>query len=143
MKHHFIVFCFTAVIVALLVSCGPAANVQGSISISCDDFQKQANVTRDAQVAVGQTVTVSLCSNRTTGFSWPEKAKIGNPQVVEQAAYKWVPPVDTGKVGVAGSEVYTFRAVQPGASSIDLGYSKPWEGGEKDVYTFKLNLTVK
>jgi inhibitor of cysteine peptidase len=142
MKYWIIVFCLALVIPALSISCASSTAVPG-ISLSCDDFQKQANIVKDTQMKIGQTLTISLCSNRTTGFSWPEKALIGDPQVVEQAGYKWVPPQDKGKVGVPGTEVYTFKALQQGTSMISFGYSRPWQGGEQNVNTFKLNLTVK
>lgn len=141
-KCWLFLLCVALVIPAFSVSCGrPAA--QESISATCEDFDKQANMVKDVQITMGKTLTVSLCSNKTTGFSWPEKAQIGDPQVAEQTAYKWSAPESSGKVGVPGTEVYTFRALQPGTSVISLAYSQPWAGGQKNARTFKINLTVK
>jgi inhibitor of cysteine peptidase len=142
-KHWIIVLSVAVVLSALMIACQASPSAQTSISLTCDDFQKQPNMVKDVAISMGKTFTVSLCSNKTTGFSWPEKAEIGDPRVIEQIAYKWEPPQDTGKVGVAGAEVYTFKALQPGASVISLGYSQPWQGGQKNVSTFKANVTVK
>lgn len=127
----------------LLSGCIPSSESKASISISCDDFQSQHNIVRTATLNVGETLTVSLCSNKTTGFSWQEKADIDNAQILEQTDYKWNAPQNTGKVGVAGAEVYTFKALKAGASSVSLGYSQPWQGGQKNANTFKVNITVK
>ena len=142
-KLWIITFCIALVIPVFSISCASSVSTAGPISISCDDFQNQASITKDVQLITGNTLTVALCSNRTTGFSWSEKAQISNPQVVEQTGYKWVSPEDTGKVGVPGTEEFMFKALQPGNSVITFGYSRPWEGGEKNMQTVILNVTVK
>jgi inhibitor of cysteine peptidase len=111
--------------------------------VTCKDFEGQANVTRNVEIAAGSTVTVTLCSNKTTGFSWNEKAQVSDSQVLQQADYKWIPPQETGMVGTAGNEVWTFRGLKAGASSVSLEYSQPWDGGKKGAWTFKLNVTIK
>jgi inhibitor of cysteine peptidase len=142
-KFWLVAICIALIIPAFAVSCSAPGDTSNSITISCDEFQKQANMTREVQMTIGKTLAVSLCSNKTTGFSWSEKGQIGNSQVIEQTGYKWVSPQDTGKVGVPGNEQYTFRALKPGTSNISFGYSRPWQGGEQNVNTLKLNVTVK
>ena len=137
------VFCIALFIPTFSISCTASDGAASPIAISCDDLQKQANTAKDVHLIIGKTLTVSLCSNKTTGFSWPEKAQIDVPKVIEQTGYKWLPPQNTGKVGVPGIEEYTFKALQTGTSTISFGYSRPWQGGEQNVYTLKLNVTVK
>ena len=46
-------------------------------------------------------------------------------------------------VGSGGCEVWTFEALTAGQVTLDMAYSRPWEGGEKGVETFTLNVTIK
>jgi len=124
-----------------LVACAPATGT--SVSVSCDDFGKQNNITKQLTVAVGSSFTVTLCSNATTGFSWSESAKISDPAVVQQLTHEKVAPENTGLVGAPGTEVWTFKALKKGTSNIEMQYSQPWEGGQKGAWTFQLAVTAQ
>ena len=113
------------------------------VTVTCDQFTKQANIVQDISVKMGNRVVVTLCSNPTTGFQWPEKAQIGNLKVLEQKGYKFAEPAKTGVVGAPGNSVWTFEAMSPGTSTVYLEYSRNWQGGEKAVQTFKLNVSVQ
>jgi len=143
LKWRSLIVCLAMIVAVLLVSCAPVANTSMPINISCDDFQKQPNIVRDVELTAGSSITVTLCSNKTTGFSWDENAQITDNQVIQQTSYKWVPPAESGKMGAPGNEVWNFKAMKQGKSTISLAYSRPWQGGEKGVNTFKLNITVK
>jgi inhibitor of cysteine peptidase len=143
MRHvWFLSVCVVAMLAVPVISCMPATNSQ-MLTLTCADFEKQANVTRTVEVAAGNPVTVTLCSNKTTGFSWAEKAQISDTQVLEQTSYKWVAPGETGMVGTAGNEVWTFKGLKAGTSSVYIEYSQPWNGGQKAARTFKLNVIVR
>jgi inhibitor of cysteine peptidase len=121
-----------------IASCAPAT----SVDISCDDFGAQKHITKEVTPAVGDSFTVTLCSNATTGFQGSESAPISDPTVVQQMDHKFVSP-DTELVGAPGKEVWTFKALKTGTSTISLEYSRPWEGGEKGEWTFNLTVVVK
>ena len=123
-----------------LVACAPSAGT--SIEISCDDFGQQPHMSKQINIATGDTFTVTLCSNATTGFEWSESAQISDQTIVQQTGHEIVAP-DTGLVGAPGKEVWTFKALKNGTSTIALEYSRPWEGGEKGEWTFNLTVTVK
>ncbi len=142
-KFRICVLCAVLVVPVLLLACAPAAKAEAPVTVNCEQFSKQANIVRDVNTVTGNKIVVTLCSNPTTGFQWAEKAQIGNPQVLEQKSYNFIAPTNTGMVGAPGNCVWTFEAMQPGISVINLEYSRPWEGGEKAVQTFKLNVTVK
>ena len=142
-KLRIFVLCVVLVMPVLLLACAPAAKAEVTVTVSCDKFSKQANIVQDVNGLIGNKIVVTLCSNPTTGFQWAEKAQIGNPQVLEQRSYNYIAPTNTGMVGAPGDSVWTFEAMQPGISVINLEYSRPWEGGEKAVQTFKLNVTIK
>ncbi len=141
MKLRAILTLLILVPVLWLVACAPPTGT--SVSVSCDDFGKQNNVTKQMTVAAGSTFTITLCSNATTGYSWPESAQISDATVVQQLTHERVAPENTGLVGAPGTEVWTFKALKTGTSNIDMQYSQPWEGGQKGAWTFQLAVTVK
>ena len=124
-----------------LVSCVPET-VGTSIEVSCDDFGSQPHMSKEINVTAGNSFTVTLCSNPTTGFQWSESAQISEATVVQQLNHKSLPP-ETELVGAPGKQVWTFKALKEGISTVSLEYSRPWEGGEKGEWTFDLTVVVK
>ena len=142
MKAKLILVCAVGVLSLFLFACAPAAK-QASVEVSCDDFSQQNHITKQVEVGAGGTLTVTLCSNQTTGFMWSETAQISDQSVLQQTDHRFVPPEAEGVVGAAGKEVWTFNALKKGTSTVSVEYSRPWEGGEKGVWTFNLTVTVK
>lgn len=136
-----------AILALTAMACAGAEGVSEAdtwqVNVSCDDFFAQGNITRNQEAGVGDTIIVALCSNPSTGFQWPEVAQIGDPTVLEQLEHKFVGPEAQEAVGVAGSEIWTFTALNKGTTTVSMEYSRPWEGGEKGVWTFVLTVTVE
>jgi len=142
-KGLFKVIVLALVMIVVMSACSPQAK-SAAVSVSYEDFQKQSSIVRDISVANGETVTVTLFSNATTGYKWEENTKISDPLVVQQLDHKYVAPGNTdGKVGAGGLEVWSFKALKAGTSTISTEYGQPWEKGTKGTWTFKLNVTVK
>jgi len=141
----------TAALAVLLLpmalACSPVSGdtpaKEASIEVSIDEFEQAKNVTRDVVVAEGGTLTLTLGSNPTTGFSWPEDAEVADPAVLLQTGSEMQPAQAQGMVGAPGAQVWTFKALKKGATTVSLDYSRPWEGGEKGVWTFELTVAVK
>jgi inhibitor of cysteine peptidase len=99
------------------------------------------------EVAVGDSFTVTLCSNPSTGLRWAELAEIGDPTVVEQVDHRFVSSSERGKKppppGTPGEEVWTFKALKESKSTLSVEYGQPWEGGTKADWTFVLTVVVK
>jgi inhibitor of cysteine peptidase len=125
-----------------IASCAPGATGT-SVEVSCDDFGSQSHMSKEINVAAGDSFTVTLCSNATTGFQWSESAQISDSTVVQQLDHKSLPPETEGLVGAPGKEVWTFKALKKGTSTVAMEYSRPWEGGEKGEWTFNLTVVVK
>jgi len=142
MKAKLVLLCAVGVLSLFLFACAPAAR-QASVEVSCDDFSQQNYITRQVEVGAGGTLTLTLCSNQTTGFAWSETAQISDQSVLQQTDHRFVSPEAEGVVGAAGKEVWTFNALKKGTSTVSVEYSRPWEGGEKGVWTFNLTVTVK
>ncbi len=142
MKSKLILVCAVVAISLCLFACLPTSK-QASVEVSCDDFMKLQHISQEVEVAVDGSLTVTLCSNPTTGFQWVESAQISDQTVLQQTSHKFVPPEETGVAGAAGKEIWTFKALKKGTSTISMEYSRPWEGGEKGEWTFVLTVTVK
>jgi inhibitor of cysteine peptidase len=46
-------------------------------------------------------------------------------------------------VGAGGTEIWTFRAVRKGKTTLTLGYVRPWEKGIAPVKTVSWPITVR
>lgn len=125
------------------LACSPGAPNRVSVDASYDDFMKNQHISKEAEVAVDGSLTVTLCSNPTTGFQWSGSAQISDPATLQQTNHEFVPPEASGVAGAAGKEIWTFKALKKGESSISMEYSRPWEGGEKGEWTFNLTVVVK
>ena len=114
---------------------------------SAEDFLNQANLTKQVEVKVGDVFTVALDSNATTGFSWNEQAKISDGNILKQTDHQYVAPRanndDRPVAGMGGIEEWWFTAGSTGTITVSMSYCRPWQGGEKDVRTFVLTVTVK
>ncbi|MBN1368090.1 MAG: protease inhibitor I42 family protein [Dehalococcoidales bacterium] len=111
-----------------------------------EDFNGSANITKQIEVKDGDTITIILDSNATTGFSWTEQAVISDADILTQTGHQYIEPQtqdDTPMVAAGGTEEWTFKASQTGTVKVNLSYDRPWEGGEKGVRTFELTIIVK
>ena len=146
MKSKLILVVIMAAISLCLLACSPASK-QVSIKVSCDDFMKLQHISKEVEVPADDSLTITLCSNPTTGFIWSETAQISDQTILQQTDHKFVPPEDLGDrpppPGSPGKEVWTFHAEEKGETAISIEYSRPWEGGEKGEWTFTLTVVVK
>ena len=140
MKAKIALICAVALLPALLLGCAVASE-QGSINLTCDDFMSQKHIIGQLSVNAGNSFTVTLCANPTTGFQW-ESAVITDPSVLTETNHQFFGPEDENLVGAAGRDVWTFKALKKGTSNISIAYSRPWEGGEKGEWTFTAAVTV-
>lgn len=129
-------------LVALLAAC--SATQASELGATCDEFGRTPTIQQSAELAIGQDLSVTLCSNPSTGFSW-EQASVGDPAVVGLVSQAYSAPdaASLPVVGRAGGEVVKLHAVGPGETTIRLGYSRPWEVGTTDEWTYELAVTVR
>ncbi|MFC2001721.1 DUF4382 domain-containing protein [Chloroflexota bacterium] len=115
-----------------------------SVKVSCDDFIEQRHINKEVEVPVDSSILLTLCSNPTTGFQW-ESANISAQAVLEQVDHEFISPESEPPPppGTPGQDVWTFKALKAGTSTISIDYSRPWEGGEKAEWTFILTVIVK
>ena len=142
------------VIMALsLLACSPEAAEEPvspapnkvSVAVTCDDFMKVNHISQEVEISADGTLTVTLCSNPTTGFLWSESAQISDTTVLQQTDHQLIVPgpEPPPPPGTPSQEVWTLKALKKGTSTVSMEYSRPWEGGEKGAWTFVLTVTVK
>lgn len=127
------VFLMTTVLLGLF-ACSSGASKGLSVDIT--------NSGKEVALAAGETLTITLESNITTGYSWDETANIGDRLVLQQTDHKYEPPA-TAALGAGGKEVWTIKALKAGESTISMGYGRPFEPGVAPAKTFTLTVVVK
>ena len=110
----------------------------GSVEVTCDDFSKQQHITEEFHVSVADWFKVKL-RNPSADFPWSEKASISNDKIVQQTYHELLPPVPR----TPGQEVWTFKALEKGETSVSMEWSQPGEGGVGTEWTFALKVVVK
>ena len=136
MKRMLFLVCAIISLLPFLSGCGEPA----IISVECDEFMEQKNVTRQIEIWPAYAITVYLCSNPSTGFSWSESVVISDQSVVRQTYHEFMAPEDPSP-GTAGREMWHFRVLEKGTSTIEMEYSRP--GDDEPEWTFTLNVTAK
>ena len=133
MKSKLGLICAIVAISLCLVACSSAPSL---VSVDASYSGQQV------EVAVGGSVIVTLESNASTGFEWV-LVNIGDETVLKKTANTYEAPEDTGMVGAPGEEIWTFKALKKGTSTIAMEYSQSWAGGTKAAETFDLIVVVK
>jgi predicted secreted protein len=133
-------------VIGLVASaCSSALAKADDLGAGCDQLSSQKNVSQQADVAVGDLLTISLCSNPTTGFSWQEP-EISDAAVVGLVDRSFDAPSAGGSdpvVGAPGTDIITLKATAGGTSKMVLEYSQPWAGGTSAEWTYTLTVNVR
>ena len=134
---------FVVAMVVLLTTAACSADAT-RVVVAYGDFMEAPDATQEVSVAAGTSVDVALYSNPTTGFAWDEP-EVSDETVLPLHARQFVslrgepdPPL-----GSPGQDVFTFEAVSKGQSTVTFRYSRPWEGGQRSVWTFTLVVNVE
>jgi len=98
------------------------------------------------KATVGKEFTVSLDSNRSTGFGW-QLAKPLDATIVKAVKndYQDAPQTPDKKpvVGAPGIEVWTFKAVKSGKTTIEFKYVRPWEKDKAPAETKSVTVEIE
>ncbi|MCO7516626.1 protease inhibitor I42 family protein [Pseudomonas guariconensis] len=110
--------------------------------------QPRQNVDLDAEsecprhLQVGQTLTLTLPSNPSTGYRWLLQDPAANilrslgPEVYSA-------PEEAGIVGSAGVSTWRFQAQAAGEGHLILVYQQPWAPEVRPVQTFDCTIRVQ
>ena len=92
----------------------------------------------------GQILVVTLESNPTTGYRW--EVVETQESILEQMGEAEFKSSETGGpplVGAGGWEIFRFKAISAGQTSLKLVYHRPWEEGVEPLKTFSLQVVVR
>ena len=89
----------------------------------------------------GQTITISLPSNPTTGYSWSLCSKNTRNTIVgiEEMPYE---AEQTGLIGSGGTQSWHVTGKKRGVAHIKFEYRRPWEKGAVPAQIKRYLFTV-
>ncbi|MBP5586582.1 MAG: protease inhibitor I42 family protein [Lentisphaeria bacterium] len=121
----------------------PAADAKAAPAATKEVRLNDGDNGKTVKVAVGGTVTLTLESNPTTGFSWTKTDKVDKDILkLEKNDYK-EKDHPAGMVGVGGTTVIVYRALKKGKAKIDLTYMQPWEPDSKFNTDYTVTVEVE
>jgi len=118
--------------IALTAISGCAA--QAALALEAKDNGNQIDVQK------GQTITIKLEANPTTGYTWEVVESEGAIlRQVGETEYE----AESDLIGAGGVQTLLFEAVEAGEIELRLVYHRPWETDVEPLETFSVQVTVK
>lgn len=90
---------------------------------------------------VGDTFTIPLEANHTTGYSW-RLAQPPDPAILKQVGEKYEED-NSGSIGAGGQEIWTFQAMSKGTTTLVFEYVRPFEKGAAPAQTSKFRIAIQ
>jgi inhibitor of cysteine peptidase len=87
----------------------------------------------------GDTLTIKLISNPTTGYSWTNADSPSNLELLASRSS----PGTADRLGAPGYQTFSFRATKPDESTLVLNYLRPFEKNTPPAKRFRLFITVE
>ena len=113
----------------LLAGCG-----RGSQVLRADDSGSEATL------EPGETVTLRLESNPTTGYAWEVRGLEGqNVVTLVDQSYE----ADSKLLGSGGVDTITFKAANAGEVTVELVYRRSWETDVAPIKSVSYTLVVR
>lgn len=130
---------FFLLFLSFLTACGNPAVGPNPASRPPSPASASTATDRDTHIdaRTGEEFTIYLSSNPTTGYQWQLDGALDESLLkLVGSTYR---AQETGKavVGAGGTEIWTFRALKPGQTTIKLKYIRPWE---KDVAPVRTSM---
>lgn len=123
---------FLLLLASVLAACAPIQ----SHAVMLDAGDDGGSVT----LKPAQLMSIVLDANPTTGYRWDPVGL--DEAVLTQVSGEFNAP-STDAVGASASQTLIFRAVAPGATTLTLGYARPWETGVAPAQTFTVQVAVE
>ncbi len=96
---------------------------------------------KDIEVNAGETFTISLEENPSTGYAWT--IDISDESIVKLEKDDYEPePADKDIVGIGGLRILTFKGLKEGSATITLTYERGFEENSA-TETLVYNVKVK
>ena len=88
-------------------------------------FAEESKNLKVIKAQVGHNITIILKSNPTTGYQW-QVAKPLDESTLKLISSEYLADKTT-LVGAGGKQVWRFKTLKPGQTSISFKYVRPWE----------------
>lgn len=111
------------------------------LNVTCEEFQFNNHIKKSVKLAVHGRLEITLCSNPSTGYEWPDQAQITNHTVLWQTSHTTTPS-SSSMIGSPGEAKWTFQALNEGTTTISFRYGRAWESAGADEWTFHVEVTV-
>jgi predicted secreted protein len=93
------------------------------------------------EVPTGKMFTLTLDSNPSTGYHWELSQSLDETKVrLDDSLYR---EPHTDRIGAAGVELWVFRAVGPGETTISLKSVHPWEKDATPAETASFSVIIR
>ncbi len=124
---------FAGLLIVAMAGCAecPTANYE----LTADDNGRQL------QLLTGDTLSVELKSNPTTGYRWQFVAP-DDPGVLNSTGDEFIAP-QTERCGAPGRQKLSFTAAASGETVLRLDYVRPWEKDTPPMQSFRVPVVVK
>ncbi|TBV08156.1 protease inhibitor I42 family protein [Stutzerimonas kirkiae] len=89
----------------------------------------------------GQTLTLDLVSNPSTGYRWKIEETSGD--ILKSLGPEVFHSSRKDVVGADGTSTWRFQAIQPGTGRLILSYQRPWENNSEPADLFDCRIEVE
>jgi predicted secreted protein len=130
----------TVLVAVIAAGCGSDADTSaGPLALTEEDNGKAFTV------SVGDTVTVVLAGNPTTGYEWATDMSEADTALLEPAGdpVYVADTVDTNIVGSGGKYTFTFTAAAKGEAELSLKYWRSFEEDVEPIQSFTATITIE
>ena len=111
------------------------------VSIPIAAFQDQPHIDVVMSTVLGGELTITLGSNPTTGYQWSEDAEISDETILQQVSHEFVGPGIDEPPGTSGEDVWVFKGLKRGTTTLFLEYSRSWTGA--GLWAVTITATIK
>jgi len=121
-------------LMAIVLTAISGCAAQAALALEADDNGNEITLNK------GQTLTIKLEANPTTGYTWEVVESEGAIlRQVGETEYE----AESDLIGAGGVQTLRFEAVQAGQMELRLVYHRPWETDVEPLEIFSVQVTVK
>jgi len=122
-------------VLAVVVMAGiSGCSAQSVLALEAEDHGREVTLQK------GQTLTIKLEANPTTGYAWEFVESEGAIlRLAGEAEFE----ADSDLLGAPGTQTLRFEAVETGQMELRLVYQRPWETDVEPLETFTVQVTVQ
>lgn len=130
----------TVLLICLILAAIPTA-VYAKPSTASQLIITEADNGKTINVKQGQTFSLKLNENPSTGYSWQLELSSGL-KLLSDKYYSSQSSGTNGRifVGAGGYHLWVIQAKNKGSQQVEATYERPWE--QAGIKTFKLNVVV-